>query len=65
MVGADASDATDFMMGQPVVRTLLAEVDEPTIAAAPAALREALARYETPSGVVLASAAWLVRAWRG
>jgi len=64
MLGADAGDATDFMMGQTVVRTMLAEADEPTTAAAAAAVREALTQHETPDGVYLGSAAWLVTARR-
>ena len=64
LVGTDAGDATDFMMSQPATRTLLAEVDEATTAAAAAAVRQAFAQHVTPAGVLLGSAAWLVTARR-
>ncbi|MDH2429462.1 class I SAM-dependent methyltransferase [Sphaerisporangium sp. TRM90804] len=64
LVGGDAADAADFLRRLPSIRTPLEEVDEPTAAKAVDAMRDALAAYETPQGVQLGSAAWLVRARR-
>ncbi len=64
LLGADADDATRFMLGQPASRALLADADEGTATAAAAALREALQPFQAATGVWLGSAAWLVTAHR-
>ncbi|GAB3959118.1 methyltransferase domain-containing protein [Actinoallomurus acanthiterrae] len=63
-LGADLDDAVDFLSGNPVVRGMLAEADDATIAKAFDAVRAALAPYETPDGVLLGSAVWSVTAGR-
>jgi SAM-dependent methyltransferase len=63
-IGSDADDAADFLREIPVARTMLGDADKSTAAKALAALREALTSYETPDGVFLGSAAWLVTARR-
>ncbi|MEV0404401.1 methyltransferase domain-containing protein [Actinoallomurus sp. NPDC050550] len=63
-LGADLDDAVEFLSGNPVVRGMLAEADDTTIAKALDALRAALAPYETPDGVLLGSAVWSVTASR-
>lgn len=64
LVGVDADAAAEFTRHNPTIRGLLADVDESTAAAAVAALRSALSAYQTPAGVLLGSAAWLVTARR-
>lgn len=64
LVGADADAAAEFTRHNPTIRGPLADVDESTAAVAVAALRSALSAYETPAGVLLGSAAWLVSARR-
>lgn len=64
VVGANASEAAEFARHLPTIRSLLAAADETAAAAAVAAVREALVPYETPAGVLLGSAAWLVTARR-
>jgi SAM-dependent methyltransferase len=63
-LGADAEDAVRFLRGTPTVRTAFGGTDEGTAAKAVAALREALTPYETPGGLFLGSATWLVTARR-
>lgn len=60
LVGADVADGAQFM----VIDSLPAAPPAETIERAEAALREALAPYATPAGVLLDSAAWLVTARR-
>jgi len=64
LIGADPHDAAEFTMGQPATRTLLGDADDPTIAAAFDAVREAFTGHATSAGVLLESAAWLVTARR-
>jgi SAM-dependent methyltransferase len=63
-MGANIEDAIEFLHGTPTARTMLREADEDTAAKAVTALREALTPYETPYGLFLGSAAWLVTARR-
>lgn len=60
--GATADDAVAFLQGTDMAATLMKDVDEETKARAWAAVREAVAAYETPDGVLLEGAAWLVTA---
>jgi SAM-dependent methyltransferase len=63
-LGADADDTAAFLGGTGSVRRLFEGVDEATVGRAMDSVREALVSYETPSGVFLGSAAWLVSARR-
>jgi SAM-dependent methyltransferase len=63
-LGADADDTLAFLRGIGSVRRLFEDVDEATIGRTMDSLRAALVSYETPGGVVLGSAAWLVSARR-
>jgi SAM-dependent methyltransferase len=58
-------DAVSHLAASSLGRSLLAGVDEVTTARALDAVREALAPFLTDEGVVLPSAAWLVRATGG
>jgi SAM-dependent methyltransferase len=62
--GATVDEAVAFLRSTNMAETLFAEVDEETKAKAWDAIRDALAAYETPEGVVMKGAAWLVRAQR-
>ncbi|MPZ83838.1 MAG: methyltransferase domain-containing protein [Actinophytocola sp.] len=62
VVGSTAEAATAFDLGDPTVREWLTEAGPAAAARATEALREAYAARETPDGVVLGSAAWLVTA---
>jgi SAM-dependent methyltransferase len=63
-VGSDVDDAVRFLLETPTARAMLAKADDETADKAMAALRESLAPYETPDGVLLGSAAWLLTARR-
>jgi hypothetical protein len=63
--GTDAEDAAAFLEQAPLIRRLLESVDPATAGRAREELRTALAEYETPDGVLLDSAAWLVTASAG
>ncbi|MGY1708265.1 class I SAM-dependent methyltransferase [Geodermatophilus sp. SYSU D00758] len=63
-LGADVGDAFGFVAGLGPVRGLLAGLDGDTRRVALEELRAALAGHETPDGVLLAAAAWLVTARR-
>lgn len=63
-IGDDADDAVGFLSGTAIARTLLEPVDPATAAAALAAVREALRPHESPDGLFLNGAAWLVTARR-
>lgn len=63
-LGADADNTVAFLRGTGFARRLFEGVDEPTVSRAIEAVREGLVPYETPEGVVLGSAAWLVSARR-
>ena len=60
--GRDVADATDFIWGWGPVQFLARQASEATVARARAALAGALRPFETPDGVVLTGAAWLVTA---
>ena len=60
--GSTAASAAAFAIADPTVRGLLDEAGPDTAALAEESLRAAYAPYETPEGVLLASAAWLVTA---
>ncbi|WBB59795.1 methyltransferase domain-containing protein [Streptomyces sp. WMMC500] len=61
-VGADLDEAVDFVLNRQSLREPMAELDAATTAKATEELREALASYVTPEGVLLRSPAWLVTA---
>lgn len=63
-VGVDADDTVAFLRGTGFARRLFEGVDEVSVGRALEAVRDALTAYETPDGVVLGSAAWLVSATR-
>lgn len=60
--GADADEAAEFVLKSGTARAMLADADDGTAAKAAAALRMSLRPYETPDGVLVESAAWLVTA---
>jgi SAM-dependent methyltransferase len=62
LVGRDAEDAVEFRLGDPVIGEWLAAAEPAAAQRARDALREAFAARETPDGVLLGSAAWLVTA---
>lgn len=62
--GRDTEDAFTFVSTQGITRGLLGDLDADAAAAAVEELRRALADHETPDGVVLGGAAWLVGARR-
>jgi SAM-dependent methyltransferase len=61
-VGHDADDAVEFAIHEPLTSQWLADAGPERAAAATEALRKAYAEHETPEGVLLGSAAWLVTA---
>lgn len=63
-MGSSVDDALAFMQGTDMAATLFAEAEEDVVEKAWAAIRDALVPYETPEGVVLKGAAWLVVARR-
>jgi SAM-dependent methyltransferase len=63
-LGADADDAYGFVRTMGVTRGLLNDLDDTTAARALEALRSTLAAHDTPEGVLLPSAAWLITAHR-
>lgn len=64
LVGANADEAAEFTRHLPPIQSLLTDVDEDTLAVAVASLRESFVAYESPAGVLLGSATWLVTARR-
>jgi SAM-dependent methyltransferase len=62
--GADADEAAEFLLKSGTAQAILADADEATVTKAAVALRTALLPYETPDGVLIESAAWLVTARR-
>lgn len=60
--GPTADDAVAFLQGTDMASNLMKDVDDETIARAWAAIREAVAPYETPDGVLLEGVTWLVTA---
>jgi hypothetical protein len=63
-LGAALDDAYALMSTGGLARGLTAGLDEETKAAAFGALRDLLATHETPDGVLLDSASWLITATR-
>jgi SAM-dependent methyltransferase len=64
-LGTDAEDAFEFFKASGVVRGLLDGVDDAGRAQALDDLHTAFEQAETPDGVLLGSAAWLITATRG
>lgn len=62
--GSDAADALAFLRGTGAVIGLLQDLDVETARRAEADLHQRLAAHETPDGVLLDSAAWLITARR-
>lgn len=62
--GRDAEDAWDFVSGMGIVRGLSGGLAPDARAEALGRLRGAVAAHETPDGVLLGSAAWLITARR-
>jgi SAM-dependent methyltransferase len=60
--GSDADDVVEFAIREPATADLLAAASPDTARAATEALRAAYAAHETPDGVLLGCAAWLVTA---
>ena len=63
-LGADATDAFEFLRGLGVIRGLLDGLDEKMAAGALDELRGVLPAYDTGAGVLLGSSAWLITARR-
>ncbi|WP_284742508.1 class I SAM-dependent methyltransferase [Amycolatopsis sp. RTGN1] len=60
--GRDAADAAEFILGQGPVRSNLAGLDASVVEPARTRLRDGLEAYETPEGVRIPGAVWLVSA---
>lgn len=60
--GLNLDDATDFTMSQGMIKRAFGAIDAAKEAQVRAAIRDALAPYETDDGVTLGAAAWLVEA---
>jgi SAM-dependent methyltransferase len=63
-VGKDAADALAFAKTMGMYEGLTHDLDDATTAAATEALRQAFEQAETPDGVLLGTAAWLISAVR-
>lgn len=63
--GKDAEDATEFIVDTARIRMDLAAVPTDVVTTARADLHTKLLRHETPDGVRLPGAVWLVTATRG
>ncbi|MGH3889287.1 MAG: class I SAM-dependent methyltransferase [Pseudonocardiaceae bacterium] len=63
-MGSDAADVVGYLQERSGVRSLLSAADADTAARALDAMRAAMAPYQTPEGVLVSSAAWLVTARR-
>jgi SAM-dependent methyltransferase len=63
-MGSTVNDTVSFMQSTEMAAALMADASDELAAAAWAAVREALAPYAGPAGVVLQGAAWLVTATR-
>ncbi len=64
-LGADASDALEFAKTMGIVEGLLDGLDEEQRATAMSNLADLFHEHETPDGVLLGSAAWLIHARKG
>ncbi len=62
--GGTVDEAVDFLRGTGMARTLFSEASPDEVARAIEAVRAALAPYQTPEGVRLGAAAWIVTARR-
>jgi len=62
--GADASDAADFIFSMGPTHHNLRDVDTATVAALHAQVQDALGEFETPQGVRIPGAVWIVTAAR-
>ncbi len=62
--GRDAADAAEFILGQGPVRTNLAGLDPAVVERTREQLTQGLEAYETPEGVRISGAVWLVDATR-
>ncbi|MDP1821076.1 MAG: class I SAM-dependent methyltransferase [Acidimicrobiales bacterium] len=63
-IGSDVDDAWAFLSAMGLVRGLAEGLDKDTKQGALDSLRDRLAAYETPDGVLMGSAAWLITAQR-
>ncbi|TMR95779.1 class I SAM-dependent methyltransferase [Nonomuraea basaltis] len=63
-LGAAPDDVTGFVREIDLVHTLLAQADPATVAKALDAVRDALIPHQTPDGIFLKGAAWLITARR-
>ncbi|MGW1141811.1 class I SAM-dependent methyltransferase [Streptomyces zhihengii] len=63
-LGADADDAAGFVFSMGPTRHNLRDVDAGTVSRVRAAVRDALREFETPDGVRLPGAVWIVTATR-
>ena len=63
-MGASVDDALDFMRRTNIAAALFENVEDDVAAQAWDAIRQAMTAYETPEGVIMAGAAWLVTARR-
>ncbi|TXS52941.1 class I SAM-dependent methyltransferase [Streptomyces sp. t39] len=63
-LGADADDAAAFVFAMGPTRHNLRDVDADTVARVRAEVREALREFETPDGVHVPGAVWIVTATR-
>ena len=64
VMGADAEDAFEFFGSSAIAQWLLRDLDDAGRARALDDLRSAFKQAETPEGVLLGSAAWLITASR-
>lgn len=63
-LGVDVADTISFILDTDLAKDLLASADDATVAKATEAISDALGPFESPDGVRLGSAAWLVTATR-
>ncbi|WP_433473654.1 class I SAM-dependent methyltransferase [Spirillospora sp. CA-142024] len=63
-IGSDVQDVVDYFRYHPAATPIIAAMDEATLARALGELEEAVRPFQTPDGVFLESAAWLVTARR-
>ena len=61
-IGADVDDVIGYLLAQPEVQMLLAGRSDGQVSDAVAAVRQALAPYAGPDGVVMEMSGWLVTA---
>jgi ubiquinone/menaquinone biosynthesis C-methylase UbiE len=62
LAGTDAAEATEFFLRSPSISSLIKHAEPAAVAAARDELIRTLSAYETPEGVLLDSASWLVSA---